>query len=358
MQRYDSSAVRGPGFNEVLAREDWQNQNITHLNRLPAHPAFASWRDLSAARDNRPSAHRRRLDGEWQFSFASSPFAVDACWLQGDLPGSRSTPVPSNWQIEGYDAPIYSNVRYPIDTVPPRVPEENPTGCYSLQLTVDDDWRASGCTQIIFDGVNSAFHLWCNGEWVGYSQDSRLPAAFDLSPYLHDGANRLCVMVMRWSAGTWLEDQDMWRMSGIFRSVWLLHKPQQYLSDVQLTPQLDALYRDAQLQARVSVAAAPEALAALRVELAERNIRVMAVCPGWIKTEFFSHAIHDNTVSYFNRYYGPKEVIEKAVKDMHRNKPVSILGLPERLQVLGVKLLPTRFVLKTWCKQQKKPFKY
>ena len=97
---------------------------------------------------------------------------------------------------------------------------------------------------------------------------------------------------------------------------------------------------------------------ALRVELAERNIRVMAVCPGWIKIEFFSHAIHDNTVSYFNRYYGPKEVIEKAVKDMHRNKPVSILGLPERLQVLGVKLLPTRFVLKTWCKQQKKPFKY
>ncbi len=97
---------------------------------------------------------------------------------------------------------------------------------------------------------------------------------------------------------------------------------------------------------------------ALRVELCQRGIRVMAVCPGWIQTEFFSHAIHDDTVSYFNRYYGPKEVIEKAVKDMHRNKPVSVLGLPERLQVLGVKLLPTRFVLKTWCRQQKKPFKY
>ena len=97
---------------------------------------------------------------------------------------------------------------------------------------------------------------------------------------------------------------------------------------------------------------------ALRVELGQRNIKVMAVCPGWIQTEFFSHAIHDNTVSYFNRYYGPKEVIEKAVKDMHRNKPVSILGLPERLQVLGVKLLPTRFVLKTWCRQQNKPVKY
>lgn len=97
---------------------------------------------------------------------------------------------------------------------------------------------------------------------------------------------------------------------------------------------------------------------ALRVELCQRNIKVMAVCPGWIQTEFFSHAIHDNTVSYFNRYYGPKEVIEKAVKDMHRNKPVSILGLPERLQVFAVKIMPTWFVLKTWCKQQKKPFKY
>ena len=97
---------------------------------------------------------------------------------------------------------------------------------------------------------------------------------------------------------------------------------------------------------------------ALRVELCQRNIKVMAVCPGWIQTEFFSQAIHDNTVSYFNRYYGPKEVIEKAVKDMHRNKPVSILGLPERLQVFAVKIMPTWFVLKTWCKQQKKPFKY
>ena len=97
---------------------------------------------------------------------------------------------------------------------------------------------------------------------------------------------------------------------------------------------------------------------ALRVELCQRGIRVMAVCPGWIQTEFFSHAIHDNTVSYFNRYYGPREVIEKAVKDMHRNKPVSVLGFPERLQVLAVKLLPTWLVLKTWCKQQKKPFKY
>ena len=119
MQISDTGHSHMPDFHAVLAREDWQNQTITHLNRLPAHPAFASWRDELAARDNHPSTRRRQLDGEWQFAYARSPFAVDAQWLTQDLPGSRGTPVPSNWQMEGYDAPIYTNVRYPIDTTPP-----------------------------------------------------------------------------------------------------------------------------------------------------------------------------------------------------------------------------------------------
>ncbi|HEC2080419.1 TPA: beta-galactosidase [Klebsiella oxytoca] len=267
MQQHHSISAAGATFHQILAREDWQNQTITHLNRLPAHPTFASWRDTDAARKNQPSAFRRRLDGQWQFSWARSPFDVDARWLEDDLPDSRSTLVPSNWQMQGYDAPIYTNVRYPIDTTPPRVPQENPTGCYSLTFRVDESWRADGQTQIIFDGVNSAFHLWCNGEWVGYSQDSRLPAAFDLSPYLQPGDNRICVMVMRWSAGTWLEDQDMWRMSGIFRSVWLLNKPTLHICDVQLTPQLDALYRDAELLVNLSVAAPVALLEELTVKV-------------------------------------------------------------------------------------------
>ncbi len=183
MQISDTGRSHTPDFHAVLAREDWQNQTITHLNRLPAHPVFASWRDELAARDNLPSSRRRQLDGEWQFSYARSPFAVDAQWLTQDLPDCRGTPVPSNWQMEGYDAPIYTNVRYPIDTTPPRVPEDNPTGCYSLHFTVEDTWRENGQTQIIFDGVNSAFHLWCNGVWVGYSQDSRLPAASISAPF-------------------------------------------------------------------------------------------------------------------------------------------------------------------------------
>lgn len=138
MQISDTGHSHMPNFDAVLAREDWQNQTITHLNRLPAHPAFASWRDELAARDNHLSTRRRQLDGEWQFVYARSPFAVDAQWVTQDLPDSRGTPVPSNWQMEGYDAPIYTNVRYPIDTTPPRVPEDNPTGCYSLHFTVED----------------------------------------------------------------------------------------------------------------------------------------------------------------------------------------------------------------------------
>ena len=271
MQHHALQAPKGPTFHEVLGREDWQNQTLTHLNRLPAHPTFASWRDLDAARENQPSPQRRLLDGQWQFSYARSPFAVDAHWLESDLPDGRPTPVPSNWQMEGYDAPIYSNVRYPIETTPPRVPEDNPTGCYSLTFSVEERWQTEGQTQIIFDGVNSAFHLWCNGKWVGYSQDSRLPAAFDLSAFLQTGENRLCVMVMRWSAGTWLEDQDMWRMSGIFRSVWLLNKPTLHLSDVQITPQLDALYRDAELDVSVTVAAPAQWLETLTVRVALWN---------------------------------------------------------------------------------------
>lgn len=141
MRHLDRPASSGLQFHDVLAREDWQNQTITHLNRLAAHPTFASWRDLGAARENQPSAQRRLLDGQWQFAYARSPFEVDASWLESDLAESRSTTVPSNWQMAGYDAPIYTNVRYPIETTPPRVPEENPTGCYSMTFSVEENWR-------------------------------------------------------------------------------------------------------------------------------------------------------------------------------------------------------------------------
>ncbi|MEQ4512375.1 MAG: beta-galactosidase [Dickeya sp.] len=234
--------LSGISLADILARRDWENPACPHIRRLDAHPPFSSWRDLNAARDDAPSDRRQSLNGEWTFSYFARPQAIPEQWLVQDLHDADRITVPSNWQLAGYDAPIYTNVKYPIPVNPPFVPEDNPTGCYTLTFSVDPDWLAQGQTRIVFDGVNSAFHLWCNGQWVGYSQDSRLPAEFDLTPCLQVGENRLAVMVLRWSDGTYLEDQDMWRMSGIYRDVYLLHKPTVHLRDVQLTTPLRHSY--------------------------------------------------------------------------------------------------------------------
>ncbi|MFA0231334.1 sugar-binding domain-containing protein, partial [Vibrio sp. 10N.261.45.A7] len=135
---------------------------------------------------------------------------------------------------------IYTNVKYPFPCNPPFVPKENPTGCYQTTFELPENWEQESQTRVIFDGVNSAFYVWCNGEFVGYSQDSRLAAEFDLSPYLIEGNNTLSVKVLRWCDGSYMEGQDMWWMSGIFRSVRLLNKPVRHIKDVKVTPDLDA----------------------------------------------------------------------------------------------------------------------
>lgn len=236
---------------DIIARRDWEQPGTTQLNRLAAHPPFHSWRDAQQARDDIASPRRQNLNGSWNFSYFDRPENVPQSWLLQDLPQAESIQVPANWQLFGYDSPIYTNVQYPIPVTPPEVPQHNPTGCYSLIFHPDQSWLNHGQTRIIFDGVNSAFHLWCNGRWVGYSQDSRLPAEFDLSDFLQPGTNRLAVMVLRWCDGSYLEDQDMWRMSGIFRDVTLLHKPAVQLCDIQLETHLSPEFSSARLQTRV-----------------------------------------------------------------------------------------------------------
>ena len=238
----------------VLARRDWENPGVTQLNRLEAHPPFCSWRSADDARTNQRSSQLRSLNGQWQFAWFAAPEAVPESWLTSDLPQADTINVPSNWQMDGYDAPIYTNVTYPIPVNPPYVPAQNPTGCYSLTFNIDDIWLDEGQTRIIFDGVNSAFHLWCNGRWVGYGQDSRLPSEFDLSDYLQHGENRLAVMVLRWSDGSYLEDQDMWRMSGIFRDVSLLHKPTTQIRDLRINTRFNDDFSRATLAVEIRVA--------------------------------------------------------------------------------------------------------
>jgi beta-galactosidase len=240
---------------------DWENPRCFEINRLPGHAPLRSYRAEDNARTEKAGSRTLSLDGQWQFCFFDRPEDVPASWLTQDSEDSDSIEVPSNWQLQGYDKPIYTNVKYPFPVDPPRVPADNPTGCYSKAFCVPDGWLASGRTRVIFNGVNSAFYLVCNGQFVGYSQDSRLPAEFDLTGFLQSGDNRIAVMVLRWSDGSYLEDQDMWWLSGIFRSVELLHKPDLHIADFEVTP---------------TRCREPEAIVSVEVEVAGRDLAVTA----------------------------------------------------------------------------------
>lgn len=240
---------------EIIQRRDWENPLVVNCNTFKAHSPLFSYTSEQCALEKK-CTHRRTLNGQWQFSLLSSPEQLQEEYVARNYDDSEwdTISVPSNWQLQGFDKPIYTNVKYPFDVNPPYVPKDNPTGCYRTEFTLTDE-DLSHTQRIIFDGVNSAFHLWCNGVWVGYSQDSRLPAEFDLSNYLNSGQNTIAVMVIRWSDGSYLEDQDMWWLSGIFRGVTLLAKPKYCIEDVHITPDLDASYRNGSLDIQTRISA-------------------------------------------------------------------------------------------------------
>ena len=156
--------------------------------------------------------------------------------------------------MQGHDCPVYTNVVYPfpVYSTLPNVPSDNPTGCYRVNFDAPPTGESRD-NRIVFEGVNSAFHCWLNGRYIGYSQDSRLPAEFNLNEALTDGQNTLAVMVMRWSDGSYLEDQDMWWMSGIFRDVYLLSKAKIHIADYQIVAQPIHSYRDGELSLSVQL---------------------------------------------------------------------------------------------------------
>ncbi|MGW7263021.1 glycoside hydrolase family 2 TIM barrel-domain containing protein [Streptomyces sp. NPDC054842] len=205
------------------------------------------------------SPYHRSLNGTWRFHWSRNP---DRRPVGFEAPGFDDSgwdhiPVPSNWEIEGYPEPIYLNVRYPwtgYETpAPPEVPKDfNPVGSYRRTFTVPRGW-AGRRTLISFQGVKSAFFVWVNGERVGYSEDSYTPAEFDIGRHLRPGRNTLAVEVYRWSDGSWLEDQDMIDLSGIFRDVYLYSVPPVHVQDLFVRTELDAAYRDAVLAVDVTV---------------------------------------------------------------------------------------------------------
>ncbi len=253
---------------------DWENPQITAINRLPARAPLIPLPDEATALNyqrREDSPYFQSLNGRWRFHLAPNPQSAPEGFCQ---PGYDASPwgmidVPANWTMQGYDKPIYTNVKMPIPNDPPRVPhDDNPTGLYRTSFTLPAGW-AGRRVILAFEGVESAFYVWINGHQVGYSQDSRLTAEFDITPFLLPGENTLAAMVIRWSDGSYLEDQDHWWMAGIYRDVYLYSVPNVHLADVFARPELDDDLRDGLLRVRARIGAATGASAAgCRVSMA------------------------------------------------------------------------------------------
>ncbi|MFD2706206.1 glycoside hydrolase family 2 TIM barrel-domain containing protein [Salibacterium lacus] len=219
---------------------DWESMTTLQRNRRPSCASFVS-KDIAGDKKNIKS-----LNGEWKFHYASSPEQAPELFFQSDFTDIDwdTLIVPSHWQLHGYGAPHYTNIVYPFPIDPPYIPSDNPTGSYRRMFTVEripEDHHVF----LTFEGVDSAFHIWMNGEEVGYSQGSRMPSEFDITSFVKESENCLAVQVYQWSDGSYIEDQDMWWLSGIFRDVYIQVKPPIYIKDFFVRTILDEEYKDA-----------------------------------------------------------------------------------------------------------------
>ncbi|BAM48090.1 glycoside hydrolase family 2 TIM barrel-domain containing protein [Amphibacillus xylanus] len=241
---------------------EWNNNpDIFQLNRRPARATAMPYDTIEQAMklERTASPFYQSLNGEWQFAFAERPSERIKDFYKLDFNSSEwdSIKVPSHWQLEGYDYPQYTNVVYPWvekDQIkPPFAPTNyNPVGQYVRTFSVPENW-ADRPVYLHFAGVESAFYVWVNGDLVGYSEDTFTAAEFDITPYLVEGENKLAVEVYRWCDASWLEDQDFWRLSGIFRDVYLASPAQTHIDDFFVKTDLDLDYRDALLTVDVRI---------------------------------------------------------------------------------------------------------
>jgi len=235
-----------------------ENPAMFAENQEPPHVPMVPFASAEQARQNdwKRSPFYQSLDGKWKFHFSMRPEEAPAEFYRVDFDDSRwnDINVPGTWQMQGYDHIIYRNVPmdlHPYD--PPRVPDTiNPTGCYRRVFEVPPSWQGREIF-LHFDGVKSAHFVWVNGEYVGYGEDGMTPAEYRITRFIRPGRNVVAVKVLRWSDGSYLENQDMWRFSGIYRSVYLFATPKAHIRDVFIRTDLDQQYRDATLLVEVDL---------------------------------------------------------------------------------------------------------
>lgn len=276
---------------------DWENLQVQGRHRETGHAQLVPYVSRAQALAADPidpfpdSPWYRSLDGDWAFHWTPRPSAQphDFQATTFDDSGWKRIRVPGNWQTQGFGTPLYTNITFPFKVDPPRVmgtppadytnhDARNPTGVYRRQFEVPADWRGRRVL-LNFDGVDSAMHLWVNGKPVGYAQGSRTPAEFDITDFLHAGSNLLAVEVYRYSDGSYLEDQDMWRLSGVFRHVYLYSRGDLHVRDLDVRTPLGAQYVNAQLNLDIELnnAGTSSHKASVQAELIDPRGKTVAI---------------------------------------------------------------------------------
>lgn len=261
-----------------------QNPEIFQINRLEAHSDHRYYATMEEAVSKAEMKWRHCLNGEWLFKYSENvmerPVGFEG--LDVNCEEFDKILVPGHIQLQGYDKPHYVNTQYAWDgheeLVPPYIPVKyNPTASYVTYFEVPAEWDGKKVC-ISFQGVETAFNVWCNGEYVGYSEDSFTPSEFDLTPYVNrKGKNKLAVQVYKWSTGSWLEDQDFWRLSGIFRDVYLFTTPSTHIEDLFIKTNLKNNYQDATVNVEFKVVGQDSTIAGKLVDK-EGNVVAAGTC--------------------------------------------------------------------------------
>ena len=229
----------------------YENLNVLHENTMPARAYYipASKRMDNLVEHREESDRMQLLNGTWKFQYFTSIYNIKDSFFEKnyDTENFDEIQVPSVWQMAGYDTHQYTNIRYPFPFDPPYVPQDIPCGAYVHNFEYSRDEKASKAF-LNFEGVDSCFYVWINGSYVGYSQVSHMTSEFDVTDVLQDGTNTVAVLVMKWCDGSYLEDQDKFRMSGIFRDVYILKRPKQAISDYHIKTRIEDMLAKVEIE--------------------------------------------------------------------------------------------------------------
>ena len=252
----------------------YENLNVLHENTMPARAYYipASKRMDNLMEHREESDRMQLLNGTWKFQYYNSIYDIQESFFEKDYDTEKfdEIQVPSVWQMEGYDTHQYTNIRYPFPFDPPYVPQDIPCGAYAHTFVYHKDENAPKAL-LNFEGVDSCFYVWINGSYVGYSQVSHMTSEFDITDLLQDGENTIAVLVMKWCDGSYLEDQDKFRMSGIFRDVYILKRPEQAISDYYIKTKIDDLLATVELDVKFYSSAN------VKISIEDKNGAVVAV---------------------------------------------------------------------------------